>query len=195
MASPYHFKAADFDDGIDALENGTGTGLFKAAEIVWTKPRIWRPTEPAPIKDAEQSLGHIYAIVRDHHLAKRRENIAYIGISTKLRVRFYNHPKAHELVQRRGITSLSIGNVRFTNYTKTKTKQRAIGELEHLLIWAIGPEFNERKQYSLPGFGSRRGMAWHITNKGHRFAGQMPREIAYPWMLVKPGRNRSLKTR
>lgn len=93
----------------------------------------------------------------------------------------------------RGTTSLSIGNVHFADHTWTKTIPRSIAELEHILIWAIGPELNERKQYSLPGFG-KSGQAWHITNKGHRFAGRMPREIVYPWMLLKLGRDRSIKT-
>jgi hypothetical protein len=38
-----------------------------------------------------------------------------------------------------------------------------------------------------------RANAWHLENIGFRFAGQMPREIVFPWMLVKPGRNRSQK--
>jgi hypothetical protein len=45
----------------------------------------------------------------------------------------------------------------------------------------------------MPGFGTQGGSAWHILNTGYRFRGQMPREIIYPWMLVKPGRNRSAR--
>ena len=66
-------------------------------------------------------------------------------------------------------------------------------EIEHLLIWALDPANNTNKNYTLPGMGQRRGNAWHIKNSGYRFAGQMPREIVFPWMLVKVGRDRSKK--
>ncbi len=66
-------------------------------------------------------------------------------------------------------------------------------EIEHLLIWALDPPYNDRKNYTLPGMGKHRANAWHLENIGFRFAGQMPREIVFPWMLVKPGRNRSQK--
>jgi hypothetical protein len=65
--------------------------------------------------------------------------------------------------------------------------------LEHLFIWSLWPELNEKKTSTLPGMGSKPGRAWHIMNEGHRFAGRMPREIVYPWMLIKPGRDRSSK--
>jgi hypothetical protein len=41
--------------------------------------------------------------------------------------------------------------------------------------------------------GANGGDAWHVINTGYQFSGQMPKEIVYPWMLVKPGRNRIRK--
>lgn len=61
------------------------------------------------------------------------------------------------------------------------------------LRWTIWPEFNDRKAYSLPGIGSQPARAWRIYNAGYRFSGTMPIEIVYPWMLIKPGRDRSAK--
>ena len=54
---------------------------------------------------------------------------------------------------------------------------------------------NISKQTTIPGFGRNRGGAWHIVNRGHRFRGRMPREIIFPWMIVKPGRDTSFKKR
>ncbi len=159
----------------------------------WSKPRLWKPEEDAPLQDASNGLGHVYAIVRDHHRAKTKERIAYIGISQKLDSRFANHPKTDDIRGMRGQTSLSIGNIDFQKWTHKKSVSKSINDIEHILIWATGPAFNERKMYSLPGFGQNGSCAWHITNAGHRFAGRMPREIAYPWMILKPGRDRSAK--
>ncbi|WP_428990942.1 hypothetical protein [Methylocapsa aurea] len=186
MPVPRGFKIADFGYEIGDL-------VFKQVKITWSKPRLWKTDEDAPIQDAERGLGHIYAIVRDHHRAKTRENIAYIGISQRLDRRFGNHPKAEKLKSMRGQTALSIGNIEFGKWTHKKSVGQSINDIEHILIWAIGPAFNERKWYSLPGFGKNGSCAWHITNAGHRFAGRMPREIAYPWMITKPGRDRSSK--
>lgn len=193
MPTPKGFKIANFGSDIDELENGSGNPLFRLITIKWSKPRQWDTEADAPIQDAEKSLGHVYAIVRDHPLAKTKQRIAYIGISQKLDSRFANHPKAYKILSMRGQTSLSIGNIKFQPWTHKKSVSKSINDIEHILIWAIRPRYNDQKTQSLPGFGNNGISAWHITNVGHRFAGRMPREIAYPWMILKPGRDRSSK--
>jgi hypothetical protein len=90
---------------------------------------------------------------------------------------------------------ISIGVPEFAKYHHRKGKKgtRAIDEIEHILIWAVSPKFNERKMFTMPGMGKHPGRAWHIANLGERFSGTLAREIVYPWMLIKPGRNRSKK--
>jgi hypothetical protein len=34
--------------------------------------------------------------------------------------------------------------------------------------------------------GLNRGSGWQIVNTGHSFLGQMPAEIIYPWLIIKP---------
>jgi hypothetical protein len=193
MPVPIGFKIADFGSEIGGLQNGAGHPIFKQVTIDWCEPKQWARDGGAPIDAAENSLGHVYAIVREHHKAKTRQNIAYIGISQKIETRFYIHPKAEEIRSLRGQAYLSIGNIAFGKWTHQKSVLKYINDIEHILIWAIDPDFNEKKMYSLPGFGQNGVRAWHIINTGHRFAGRMPREITYPWMILKPGRDRSLK--
>ncbi len=195
MTTPYGFKIADFGGEVEAISNRLGRPLFKSVTISWTAPQIWLREEAAPTYLAEDAPGHLYALVRDHHRAKTRENIVYIGLTNDLSHRFANHPKAEQLRSMRGTTSLSIGNLNFHGYrTAIQKSKPVIEELEHLLIWALNPAYNDRKMYSVPGVGARPSRAWHIICDGHRFAGRMPREIVYPWMLIRPGRDRSKKS-
>lgn len=147
----------------------------------------------ATIASAQRRPGYLYAISWDHHLAARRETIAYVGITDVLDTRFNNHPTADELRRRKRKTFLSIGHVDFGRLRNASKATRLVTEqLEHILIWALWHDLvNDRKTICLPGFGVNGGGAWHITNTGHRFSGRMPREIIYPWMLIKPGRDRS----
>ena len=109
--------------------------------------------------------------------------------------RFDNHPTADLLRKRKRRTFLSIGDIDFGKLKNASAHTRQITEeLEHILIWALWENLvNVNKQVCIPGFGTNGGGAWHIVNEGHRFRGRMPREIIYPWMLIKPGRDRSLK--
>lgn len=191
MALPRGFKPADLGGEPGEFDSDPA---FKAITITWTRPKPWGATDPdPPIADAEQKPGYLYAICWDHHLATRRETIAYIGRTDKLDTRFDNHPTAEALRQRKRKTFLSIGHIDFGRWTTTSPKtRRTTEELEHLLIWALWPDLqNDRKIILIPGFGKHRGHAWHVTNAGHRFRGRMPREIIFPWMLVKPGRYHS----
>ncbi len=189
------FRSAYYGDNIEDVQNAKGSPLFKDVTVTWTEPKIWRPDKPAPTELAEQAPGYLYALVRNHHRAKTKDKIVYIGITNDLKHRFYDHPKAEEFCKKRGDTALSIGNIDFHNYRTALAKnRRAIEELEHIFIWTMWWDlWNERKQYTLPGMGRHPGRAWHIVNDGYRFAGRMPREIVYPWMLLKPGRDRSRK--
>lgn len=192
MAIPRGSKPADL--GGEPIELWC-TPAFQEITITWSKPKPWLRGECAPVDGAEKKPGYLYAISWDHHRAARHETIAYIGITTDLTARFENHPKANELLARRRRTFLSIGNIDFGRLTNPSARTRRVTEeLEHLLIWALWLDLtNDRKMLCIPGYGKHRGSAWHITNIGHRFSGRMPREIIYPWMLIKPGRDRSWK--
>jgi hypothetical protein len=195
MAAPLHFKPADFGYDVEELSNGGGR-LFKAVTIDWSRPRDWNEGERAPIDEEYLEPGYLYAITRNHHRAKTRDTIVYVGITNNLDARFHNHPKARQFADMRGPTGLSIGTVDFGSYRTAKTSgnRAAIEGLEHILIWSLWPTlFNDSKQMSLPRFKSSVAQAWHITNSGYRFSGRMPREIVYPWILIKPGRDRSQK--
>ncbi|TBY71887.1 GIY-YIG nuclease family protein [Rhizobium leguminosarum] len=195
MAAPLHFKPADYGYDVGELGNGAGR-LFKPVTIEWSRPRDWNKDERAPVDEEYLEPGYLYAITRNHHRAKTRDTIVYIGITNNLDVRFNNHPKARDFADMRGPTGLSIGAIDFGSYRAAKTSgnRAAIEGLEHILIWTLWPTlFNDSKQMSLPKFKAPIAQAWHLTNIGYRFAGRMPREIVYPWMLIKPGRDRSDK--
>lgn len=187
-------KAIDWGD-IEHLQNKQGKSLYKDVTIIWSRPRVWKRGESAPTDLAEEQPGYLYCLVRNHHRSKTKDWLSYIGITNNLKARFHNHSKATALRDKPGDTALSIGTIDFHGYRTAKGsgKRKAIEELEHILICAIWPEFNDRKAYSLPGIGSQPARAWRIYNAGYRFSGTMPIEIVYPWMLIKPGRDRSAK--
>jgi hypothetical protein len=196
MAAPVGFKVADFLYEADELENSSGR-LFKPAVISWSLPRTWKSDERAPTGLDNLEPGYLYAIVRNHHRARTRDTIVYVGITNNLDRRFANHPKASDLAGMRGETGLSIGRIDFGSYRTARNSgnRKALEGIEHLLIWALwSPSLlNDRKVMSLPNFRAPVAQAWHVKNEGYRFKGRMPRELVFPWMLVKPGRDRSLK--
>lgn len=192
MAAPKHFKVADFDDEPGEM------GHFCVATINWSKPRKWVANEPAPIvrEDPGQAL---YVIIREHGLQTHKQRISYVGMSTNLHARFVNHPKAHELRDKGGPTLLSIGTVVYSGPHSNWAREysdAALNQIEHILIWSLWPTLeNDRKQYSIPLLSGKNiadGKPWLIRRAGHSFSGAMPREIAYPWMIIKHGRDRSL---
>ena len=193
MAVPKGFKPADLGgEPHEVICNPS----YKPITINWSVPQPWGRNECAPISLAKQKPGYLYAITWDHHRAARRDTIAYIGISSKLDTRFNDHPKAEALLARKRKTFLSVGDVDFGRLTSTSARTKQITEeLEHILIWALWSDLtNDRKMFGMPGHGKNGGGAWHITNAGYRFGGRMPREIIYPWMLIKPGRDRATKS-
>ena len=194
MAKPKKFSLADFGADIEEIKNRADRRLFKNATITWGTPRVWRPEEDAPITEADVSSANVYAITRHHHLEKRRENIVYIGLSLRLQSRFNNHPKADMIRQKRGEVKLSIGTVSFAPWFHARSVKKSVEQIEHILIWALSPEYNDKKAHSLPGFGSNGASAWQICNKGYRFAGRLPLEIVFPWMIVRNGRDHSRRS-
>ncbi|WP_162806209.1 hypothetical protein [Sphingosinicella terrae] len=190
MVQPYGFKPADLGgEPADVI----CSPAYRPISIEWAAPEPWGASDvEAPIARAQQKPGYLYAISWDHHLATKRETIAYIGITDRLDRRFDNHPTAAELRGRKRKTFLSIGHVDFGRLKNTsRVTRRITEELEHILIWALWKDLvNDRKMMCIPGFGTNGGGAWHITNTGHSFSGRMPREIIFPWMLIKPRRDR-----
>ena len=197
MVAPQGFKPADYGEDHEELVD---RGTVRRITIKWTKPKHWLAgADGPPLPATVRRPGFLYALSWDHHRAARQETIAYIGITEDLKTRFLDHRRAKELLARKRKTFIAVGDVDFGRcVTADAGTRRVIEELEHILIWALwgGQDLlNERKIISLPGFGSKGGKAWHVINTGYRFRGQMPREIIYPWMLVKPGRDRSARSR
>jgi len=193
VAIPRQFKCADWGGEIRGIRTSQDHPVFKEVEVTWTKPRIWVAGEAAPIDAESEVTNCLYCLVRDHHRANAKTKIAYVGITKDAKKRFVNHHVAKRLTSMRGQTSLSLGSVDFGSYWRDGGTRQALEQLEHLLIWALWPDENDRKAYTLPGMGAHPTKPWHVRNLGFRFAGTMPRELVYPWMLVKPGRDRSAK--
>ncbi|KIC56988.1 hypothetical protein RM53_10345 [Brevundimonas nasdae] len=193
MAAPRHFKVADFSDEPE------DTGHFCVATIDWSEPKPWDDDSHAPLGAAERDDA-LYVLVRDHWRASRKNSIVYVGMTTNLPSRFREHHCADRLRKMRGSTLLSIGNVRYSGRHGRWAAQnagKALKQIEHILIWALPtPLENDKNQYSIPLLAGKNiadAKPWLIRREGHRFHGRMPREIVYPWMIVKPGRDRSLK--
>lgn len=192
MTAPRGFKVADFD-----MEPGD-YNHFCVATINWSEPKPWSEEGKAPIDDAEDPNA-VYAITRDHHRQSNRGTIVYIGMTKNLPTRFAQHHKADEIRKKRG-TLLSVGQVTYSSTHSRWARNNpsdALHQIEHILIWALWPTLmNEKSQFSLPllsGKGIAKAKPWIIRREGHKFHGRMPIEIAYPWMIIKPGRDRSAR--
>lgn len=196
MAAPKGFHAAWLANTMTETKEWAAKASFMECSIEWLKPQPWSPTDEHTVNSSMED-GCVYAVVRDHHRNLHRENIAYIGLTKTPKTRFRNHPKLDELRAMRGEKTIVFGVPSFGRVRAfSQDTSPALHELEHLLIWTLGGDhdlLNEKKTHTLPGMGRTPGRAWHITMSGHRFAGRMPREIVYPWILVKPGRNRSAR--
>lgn len=191
MSIPKGFKAIDWGGEIDQVVTSQSKKIFKPVRIHWSEPTAWLRDEYAPIAKGVERKDCLYCLLRDHHKARQRKQIVYVGITNNLDRRFHNHAVAAQLREKKGTTLLSVGEVDFGSFWRQAGSKKATEQLEHLLIWAIWPKFNDRKSDTLPGMGSSATKPWHVVNSGHRFQGQMPREIVYPWMLTLPGKLRS----
>lgn len=191
MATPRHFKPADFGDEPE------DAGLFCLATIDWSPPAEWDEDGRPPLDAAERDDA-LYVLVRDHWRKSRKNTIEYVGMTTVLPSRFADHRCANELRALRGTTLLSIGNVIFSGKESRWARNNlglSLRQIEHILIWALPPPLrNTQGQYVLPvlsGKNVAHAKPWIIRNEGHRFHGRMPREIVFPWMIIKHGRDRS----
>ena len=193
MGGPKGFKLADWGFSPEDL------GLLCTANINWSRPAEWNEDGKPPLGALEVNDA-LYAIVRDHWKQSNEETIVYVGMTTNLKARFNQHHFADELRKKRGTTKLSIGSVEFSGKKARWARQntpKALSQIEHILIWALWPNLQNNKNWSsLPligGKGVADAVPWHIRQSGHRFKGRMPRELVYPWMAVKLGRDRSVK--
>lgn len=184
-------KLVDWGDP-SGLENSAGYPLFKEVELNWSKPTVWAVDQSTP--DFEGYEPFVYILLRNHGNSHTKNNIEYVGLTVSPRTRFGNHEKARSIRDKRGETLFSYAPIVMLGKNKAARTKQTLEEIEHLLIWALPFDLeNEKKQFTLPGLGANGGTAWHISNQGFRFSGRMPREIVYPWMAVKFGRDRSEK--
>ncbi|MFW7355905.1 MAG: hypothetical protein ACODTL_08160 [Brucella sp.] len=184
------FKPADWGGEADELGNANGFPLFKRLVLNWSEPQVvGKGNKPY----FEEPRACLYAIMRNHHGSHQKDRICYIGLSTNPSRRFYNHPTAIELIEKRGCTTFSHAYLDMEKSSKTEfTIKRALEDVEHILIWTVWQNLkNKSKQYTLPGMGSTTGDPYHIINEGYGFLGQMPKEIIYPWALVLNRKDKS----
>lgn len=182
---------ADWGDPSE-LQNSAGYPLFQEVELKWSKPTLWQVDQSVPDFDTNDPF--LYILLRNHGNLSTKNKIEYVGLTIAPRSRFGNHPQAREIRNKRGETLFSYAPIIMHGKNKAARTKRTLEEIEHLLIWALPFDLeNEKKQFTLPGLGSKGGNAWHISNTGFRFSGRMPRKIIYPWMVVEHGRDRSAK--
>lgn len=195
MMSASDLKAIDWGYDVESIQNSSGYPLFKRVELNWTRPVLWPKEQSKPDFDGEDPF--LYALIKNHGNSKTRDRIVYVGLTKSPKTRFGNHKTAKAIVSQNGTVKFSYAKI---DFIKGRDRIARIGlameEIEHLLIWAMGDDLqNERKQYTLPGLGTNGGNAWHIQNTGYRFSGRLPVDIVYPWMAIRPGRNKSAKTK
>lgn len=163
--------------------------FFKEIELKWHVPEAWnRKSGPPKVPSSDPLL---YVLTRNHGRQIDIDRIVYIGITTDPQGRFRNHHK-DDLAQMNSGVGFSYANVRLAGRNGDYRTERALHDIEHLLIWSV-PECwpylkNVNKMWTLPKVGLKNENAWRIKNTGYGFSGRMPSEIIYPWMLVKNGR-------
>ena len=190
MAAPKQFKLANFGGEPHEL------GLFCIATIDWSEPAEG-DANGNPLLPESDRKDAMYVIVRDHGNQNNRDVIKYVGMTTDTDTRFRLH-HAWINLRKDNRTKLSVGTVRYSGKSSLWARRNlepALNQIEHILIWTLWPTLvNVRSMYSLPLISGKNVAAarpWLIRREGHRFRGAMPREIVYPWMGIKPGRDRS----
>lgn len=184
-------KAADLGAEVEELTNAAGNELYKTVRLEWSEPIVWRKGRSSPTSRHDPC---VYVMMHDHGNAHAKKRVRYVGLTKNPSTRFLNHPTARAIVNKPGEASVSFAFIEFIRgRNRIKRLERALEEIEHLLIWVLDPPENTRKMFTLPGMGKNRGNAWHIHNNGYRFHGQLPQEIVFPWFLVRAGRNRTEK--
>lgn len=193
MGAPKGFKAADLGGDVQYIVNRNDGPIFKEVSLHWKDPVEWDGVGCPPGAEARACL---YVLLRDHGNQAQSMVISYIGISENPRRRFYNHPSARELSEMSGKTCVSFCYLKADDIAISSVPVKvALEQIEHILIWTLWNSklWNNRKIFTLPGFDAHGATPWHIENMGYDFLGQMPKEIIYPWILVKNRRDRSWK--
>lgn len=186
-------KPADWGDTPSEIQNRSGNPLFNVVELNWQRPTAWPKSQSKPTFETDEPF--LYILTYDHGSSPVRDRIEYIGLTSSPRTRFGNHQTARKIVAKHGRVEFSYAPIDFVKGRNREARTKTtMDEIEHLLIWAA-PDYlwNDRKQFTMPGMGQNGGRAWHILNKGHRFRGQLPNEIIYPWMLLRCGRNLAVR--
>ena len=187
------YRPADWGESPSTVLNAAGKGLYKPVELNWSSPQLLPKNGAVPRFPSNDPI--LYLLIRDHGKQMRTDNIRYVGLTTQPRTRFDEHGTIRRLCALRGSVHFSSAVVNIKGRNRELRTQKALEEIEHILIWALWAYDhrldNDKKQNTLPGLGQNGGSAWQIKNVGHRFSGRMPLEIIYPWMLLKVGRDRS----
>jgi hypothetical protein len=188
---------ADFGQDENLFTGPNGKPLFKKVEIFWRDP-VEIDREGNICLENEDEIyqhGYLYAIVRNHGNQKKKDRIAYIGITKDLEKRFANHPKVSDIKSQYGETSISIGVISTPGSRPSGTSLvRLREELEHILIWVLYEDlWNDKKTLQVPGQGRNGGRAWDIENTGFKFSGRMPKRIVFPWAAIVPRKNNTSK--
>ena len=182
------FQAADYGCEIEDLTDSRGKGLFRKVTMTWSPARPWKGAEATPITKEEQGEGFLYALTRSTGRSKLKERIVYIGLTTNPKARFRYHHAADSLFSKGVSVALSVGRPNFGRYRKEILNFKgSLEELEHIYIWTAWEYLiNKNKIWTVPGQGTNGGKAWHIKNEGNTFLGQMPEEVVFPWLLLRP---------
>lgn len=181
-------KPAYWADEVAHVENAAGNPLFKSVDLKWSKPELLTKDKSKPTFESDDPF--VYAFTANFPKEQPKEHIVYIGLTANPKGRFLNHDKKNKLLKKHKEIGFSCAIIDFIKgRNRIERLKGAMEEIEHLLIWSAFDDLvNDKKMYTLPGMGRNRGNAWHIRNTGYGFSGRMPREIIYPWMLVKNGR-------
>ncbi|MBL1430463.1 MAG: hypothetical protein COA60_002920 [Robiginitomaculum sp.] len=176
--------------GMQVVDFGESTKDMKDylhVTIEWREPVKWFNINNLD-DDYFEKGSFIYVITQEHGNRVKSDTIVYIGITERGLARGFNEKHSSKFKKTNG-TYITFGFLISDQKTKLRNQGRsALEELEHILIWALWSEhelWNELKIQSLPGWGVNGTQAWHIKNQGYEFAGRMPEEIIYPWMVVK----------
>lgn len=182
-------RLPDFGGMKSDVETGDPRPYYKKVTVNWSEPIRVRKDGPVPLEEREyRKNGYFYVLMKDHGNQSVRDKILYVGITNKLKVRFYNHPKFWEIISKNSHVYFCVGEPDFHGYRTAENykNRQAIEEIEHIYIWTLFPYLeNYQKFQSFPGMSKAGARAWMIENKGYSFSGNMPKKIVYPWAGVR----------
>jgi hypothetical protein len=154
-------------------------GDYWEADLRWSRPRAVDPGERVTLSPRAFEHGGLYRFER-LHLRAAAPVIVRIGIahaqSIGDRVGQYEPWKLDEW-RRRGRLQVSFAPVDMEH----QHRRQRYEEIEHLLVFLMQPEHNEKKRATLPSTRFR------LRNLGSH--GALPREIVFPLLYAGPARN------